>query len=380
MYKIAHIARPIAGVGVYIKLLVKHIDDQKFENFLICNTLDKELIIKDKSQKEIPKFQVNLRRELNLLKDVKCLFSIINLLKKNKPDIIHCHSAKAGILGRIAGAYLKIPTIYTPHAFSYLSGENSLKRILFLTVEKGFRFLPSRIIACSNSEYNRAVNELHFKKNKVYIWNNSIEDITELKPSKLLDKLPKEFICSIGRPSYQKNIKMLLEVILQVKNSIKDVHLVLLGIGLESAKIDQLKEFIKNNHLVKNITMIPWLEREEALSILKEGYMYISSARYEGLPYSVIEALSLSKPCVVTKVDGNKDLIIDNYNGYLTELENTKNMTEKILLIFNEKERTEQMSKNSRKEYLNKYNIEKNINELEKIYLSEIAQYFQDIT
>ncbi len=373
MYKIAHIARPIAGVGVYVKLLVKHIDDQKFENFLICNKQSEEVIIKDKSQNEIPKFQVNLRRELNLLKDVKCLFSIINLLKKNKPDIIHCHSAKAGILGRIAGAYLKIPTVYTPHAFSYLSGVSSLKRTLFIIIEKIFRFLPSKIIACSNSEYNRAVNELHFKKNKVYIWNNSIEDIAELKPSKLLDKLPKEFICSIGRPSYQKNIKMLLEVILQVKKSSKDIHLVLLGIGIESAEIDQLKEFIKNNDLDKNITMMPWLEREETLSILKESYMYISSARYEGLPYSVIEALSLSKPCVVTKVDGNKDLIIDNYNGYLTELENTKNMAEKIISIFNEKELIKVMSNNSRKEFINKYNIGKNINNLEEIYTSEIG-------
>ncbi len=373
MYKIAHIARPISGVGVYVKLLVKHIDNQKFENILIYNKQGEEVIIKDKSQNEIPKFQVNLRRELNLLKDIKCLFNIINLLKKNKPDIIHCHSAKAGILGRIAGAYLRIPTVYTPHAFSYLSSKKSLKRTLFLTIEKVFRFLPSRIIACSNSEYNRAVNELHFKKNKVYIWNNSIEDMIELTPSKITEKLPKKFICSIGRPSYQKNVKMLLEVILQIKNNIKDVHLVLLGIGRESAEIDKLKEYVKNNDLDKNITMISWLEREETMSIVKESYMYISSARYEGLPYAVIEALSLSKPCVVTNVDGNKDLITDNYNGYLTEQENTKNMAERILSIFNEKELTKQMSVNSRKEFLKKYNIEKNINELEKIYLCEIA-------
>lgn len=373
MYKIAHIARPIAGVGVYVKLLVKHIDNQKFENFLICNKQEEEFIIKDKSQKEIPKFQVNLRRELNLLKDVKCLFSIIFLLKKNKPDIIHCHSAKAGILGRIAGAYLKIPTVYTPHAFSYLSSENSLKRTFFLTIEKVFRFLPSRIIACSNSEYNRAVNELHFKKNKVYIWNNSIEDIIELKPSKIIKKLPEKFICSIGRPSYQKNIEMLLETMLHTKKRIEDIHLVLLGIGLQSPLLDNLKEFIEKNDLTSNITLIPWLERTEAMSILETCYIYVSSSRYEGLPYSIIEALSLAKPCIVTKVDGNIDLIKNGYNGYLIKLGDTKEMAERIISIFNKKERIKLMSNNSRKEYLNKYNIEKNINSLEEIYLTEIG-------
>jgi len=373
MYKIVHIARPVTGVGVYIDLLVNNIDDQKFKSFLISNMQDKTFEIKNRSQKEITQFHVNLIREINLVKDIKCLYQTIKFLKKIKPDIIHCHSAKAGFLGRLAGAYLKIPTVYTPHAFSYLSSENKLKRTLFKSIEKLFRFLPSKMIACSNSEYNRAINDLNYKKNKLYIWNNSIEDIIELKPSRIIKDLPKKFICSIGRPSYQKNIEMLLEMMLHAKKRIEEIHLVLLGIGLQSPMLDNLKEFIKKNNLTSNITLIPWLERAEAMSILETCYIYVSSSRYEGLPYSIIEALSLAKPCIVTKVDGNIDLIENGYNGYLVELGDAKDLAKRIISIYNEKELIKGMSNNSRKEYIDKYNIKKNINNLEEIYISEIG-------
>ena len=374
MYKIVHIARPVAGVGVYINLLVNHIDNKNFQSFLICNEQDNNIEIKDKSQKTIPQFYVNLIREINVFKDIKCLYQIIRLLRKINPNLIHCHSAKAGFLGRIAGAYLKIPTVYTPHAFSYLSSKNKLKRTLFRGVEKLFRLLPSKIIACSLSEYNRAVNDLKFKKNKLYIWNNSVEDNIDLKPSKLLEMLPSKFICSIGRPSYQKNIEMLIETTTHLKKNIKDIHLVLMGIGLYSPTIDKIKKIINENDLTKNITLIPWLERAEMMSILKASYMYVSSSRYEGLPYAIIEALSLAKPCVVTNVDGNKDLIINNYNGYLVELGKGKTMSEKIISIFNNIDIAKTMSENSRKEYENKYDIKKNIYNIEKIYITEIGK------
>lgn len=372
MYKIVHIARPVAGVGVYINLLAKYLDNKKFQNILICNEQENIVEIKDKLKKSIPQYHVNLVREINLYNDSKCLNSIIGLLREIKPDIIHCHSAKAGFLGRLAGVYLKIPTLYTPHAFSYLSAENNIKKRAFKFIEKIFCLLPSKLLACSPSEYNRALTELKFKKEKLYLWNNSIEEIITLKPSKLLDELPDKFICSIGRPSYQKNIEMLLDAMSILIKREKNIQLVLLGAVLNTLSTHKIKTLIKEKGLTHNITLIPWLKREETLSILKASAIYVSTSKYEGLPYSVIEALSLKKPCVVTNVDGNKDLITNNYNGFLIPLNNSSEMADKINIIFNDEELQKQFSKKSKEEYLKKYNIKYTIKELEKIYLSEI--------
>ncbi len=188
MIRIVHIARSVGGIGVYINLLVKHIDESCFENIVICNQKEKVVKIQDSSNVKTPLFHVNLKREINIINDIACLKKIISLLKKIKPDIIHCHSAKAGFLGRMAGAYLKIPTAYTPHAYSYLSAETTFKRAVFKSVEKVFRYFPSTTIACSLSEYNRAINDLKIQKNKVFLWNNSIENNIVFKPSVVINK------------------------------------------------------------------------------------------------------------------------------------------------------------------------------------------------
>ena len=368
---VAHIARPTAGVGTYISLLTSHINANKFQNLLICNKEDQEFKFSDSLDNPIKRIDINIAREINLIKDIKCLYQIIKLLRKDRPDLIHCHSAKAGILGRLVGSYLKIPTLYTPHAFSYLSAENKIEKFIYKNTEILFRFLPSSILACSNSEYNRAIYELKFKKRNVFLWNNSIEKSRTLKLSKI--KLPNEYICSVGRPSFQKNMEMLIEAIYYVKKSVKNIHLVLLGSGLSSPYLLKIEKMIKKRNLEKNIRLVSWLKREEALRIINDSVLYLSSSRYEGLPYAVIEALSLSKPCIVTNVDGNKDLIKDNYNGFLIEVGDSKNMANKIISILKSKEELKRMSKNSGSSFLDNYDIEKNIFELEDIYLSKIS-------
>ncbi len=367
MIKIVHIARPIAGVGVYISLLTKYID-KEFENSIICNKKENTINLKDSYGNNIETHHIAITRKINFINDIKCIIKIIKILKKENPDIIHCHSAKAGILGRLAGLYLKKKVFYTPHAYSFLSSNKLFKRVIFLGVEKIFNFLPSRTIACSNSEYKRTINDLGFNKEKVFVWNNSIEENITLENSDIINKLPDKFICSIGRPSYQKNTKLLVKAIIEVREKIKNIHLVILGAGLYSPSLEEIKDLIKQNSLENNITIIPWLERSKTLAVLAKSEFCVSTSRYEGLPYALIEALALSKPCIVTNVDGNKDLIIDGINGFLVAPEK-KQIANKIAFLLNNPKETDRMSLKSRQEFLNKYNITHNISNLEKIYL-----------
>lgn len=363
MLKIVHIAKPVGGVGVYIDLLTQHLDKDSFEHTILYNREEVEL--KENLLKIA--FHIPIIREIKWNTDFKCLRVIIKLLKELEPDRIHCHSAKAGILGRIAGAYLKIPTFYTPHGYSYLSAESKIKVKFFKGIEKCFRFFPARTIACSESEYNRAVNDLKIKKRKVLLWNNSIEDIEMTIPLKIKYKLPEYFICSIGRPSYQKNTDLLVKTILETKKTIKEIHLVVLGVGLYSPSYNKVKKFIEQNGLTKNITLIPWSKREETIAVLRKSKFYLSTSRYEGLPYSVIEALALSKPCIVTNVDGNKDLIKDGQNGFLIE-EDSIRLSKGIVELYQNDALLKRMSLEARKIFENNYDIKKNSNLLECIY------------
>jgi glycosyltransferase involved in cell wall biosynthesis len=371
MIKIMHIGRPVTGVGVYIHLLTKHINQDKFCNKLICNKNDAIIEPRTKSGDLIETFHADFSREINPVSDCKAIIQTIRILKKEKPDIVHCHSAKPGIVGRIAALLLKIKVIYTPHAYSYLSADSKFKKKFFFLIEKAFGYTSAKTLACSKSEYERAVNGLKINPKKVFLWNNSIEDKIITQKSTILEQLPNQFICIIGRPSYQKNIELLLESLFLAKKKIDTIHLVILGAGEKTVHLQILKDKIKEYNLDDNVTIIHWLERPKSLAVLEKSLFCISTSRYEGLPYSLIEAIALSKPCIVTNVDGNKDLIIDEFNGFLVSF-NKEEIAKKIILLFKNQDLNFEMGNNSRVNFLKKYDITKNIIDLEKVYFQMI--------
>lgn len=368
MVKIIHLARPVAGVGVYIQLLCKYLDSSNFQNEIILNSNDENINIVNDSNEKIKEYNSKLTREISFVNDLVSLYQIIKILRTQKPDILHCHSAKSGILGRIAGTVLRIKTIYTPHAYSYLSAESKKKKFVLKAIEIFFGFFPTYTVACSNSEYNRTINDLKISKAKAFVWKNSIENISKVKKSSYLKNIPKDYVCSIGRPSFQKNTELLVQAILEVKGKNPNIHLVILGVGFYSPTLKKIEVFILENNLSNNITLIPWLDRSESLSILKNSLLYVSSSRYEGLSYAVIEALALSKPCVLTNVDGNKDIVKNNCNGFLVE-QNSDELASKISKILDNRYLRIKMGEISRKEFENFYQIKNNIENLENLYL-----------
>ncbi len=105
----------------------------------------------------------------------------VRIIKKERPDLIHCHSAKGGIVGRAAGFLTHTRTFYTPHAFSFLSAQSVVKRNIFLFIECITKF-NARLLACSESEKIMGVNMVHYKKDRAFVWNNAVPDaINELK-------------------------------------------------------------------------------------------------------------------------------------------------------------------------------------------------------
>lgn len=368
MKKILHIARPLSGVGVYVSLLTKHIDNDKFINIIACNKLDNNILITNSIGEKIQHFNIPLKREISFLSDLKCIIELIKIIKKQNPDILHCHSAKAGIIGRIVGFLLKRKTFYTPHAYSYLSTNNKIKKSIYFFVEKILALLPNLTLACSVSEYNKSLNDLKITKRKVLVWKNSIERIIYTRAPTEYTLKNQDYICAIGRPSFQKNTLLLIKSILVAKKDLPNIQLVILGVGFYSPDKEVIEIFIKKYNLEKNITLIPWLKREESLHLLKNSKFLVSTSRYEGLPYSVIEAFALSKPCLLSNVDGHRDIIINNYNGFLAQ-ENSKDISKKIIIMLKNKALLKEMSFNSRTFFEEFFLIEKNIKKLENIYL-----------
>jgi glycosyltransferase involved in cell wall biosynthesis len=368
--KIGHVLHSVGGVDVSLRFILENSDPSQFENIVIHGISDTKDAFYDKNSVLIREYKLPIYREINFVNDLISILRTYQILKKEKPDLIHCHSAKGGVIGRIGAILTGIPILYTPQAFSYLSSFNSVKRNVFLQIEKLLSKGNGTLLACSNSERERALKEVGFSDKKVLLFNNAIRPLTEIKALSIKKTWPDNYICTVGRPCYQKNIDEMIRVFCEVKKQ-HDIHLVIMGVGHHADELRMIKKMINDLHLSSNITLLDWTSREDVLHIISKTELYISTARYEGLPYAVIESLALSIPCIVSNCDGNRDLIIDNYNGYLINEKDTAGFSDKVIHLLNDKVKRAVFATNAKKSFELNYNIIDKINDLEDIYLSQ---------
>ncbi len=365
--KIAHILNSVGGVDVSLRLILENCNPNQFEHIIVHGQNDTKVNFVNKDHRKLIDYKLSIQREISPLNDFKAIYNTIKILKAENPDIIHAHSAKGGIIGRVASIFFNTKVLHTPQAYSYLSSPKGLKRKIFLVIEKFFKNINSILVASSPSELNRGINDVGYKRKNTNLFNNSINPI-ELDNDQISISLPSDFICSVGRPSFQKNIEMMVEVIREVKKVIPKIHLVILGVGEYSPNKKNIEKLINKYTLEQNITLVPWMYRGEIFKIIKKSKFYISTARYEGLPYSIIESLALKKACVVTNTDGNRDLVKNEINGYVVEENDIKTMANRIFTLYNNDEKRKVFEHNAFESFKSNYNIENNILNIERIY------------
>ena len=369
--KILFILHAVGGVGVWLRIILAELDPKLFDFVIIHGKTDTDTAFTDKNGTQVKTYTTTIDRNINFFKDYRAIKDCIGFVDKENPDVIHCHSSKAGVIGKIAGAIKKKPVLYTPHAYSFLNTESILKQKIYLTLEQLFSKFNNKVLACSVSEKNRAIKEVGHKKKKVLVFENGIKPIQKTERLSINKTWPETYICSVARPSFQKNVELTIEVIRQVKEQIASIHIVIMGVGFHSPNLEKVKKLITLYQLEENITLLPWTEREDIFHIINKASLYISTARYEGLPYAVIEAMALKKSFVVTDADGNRDLIEDGENGYLIANENSAHFATKIIALL-EEEQTRKVFENKSIEKFNaRFNIENTIPILEQLYLKE---------
>jgi len=368
--KVLHIGHAVGGVDVYIRQIISHINTDKFELIIAHGTDDTKENYVDKNGNSIKEYKIGISRNIHPIKDFVATMKLISIIQNEKPDVIHAHSSKGGVLARVASLFYKTKVLYTPNAFSFLSTSNKLKRSIFIGVEKVLKPF-SILLASSYSEAKRGLNQVGFDTSNVIVFENSVPPITEEQTQKASSiTLPEKYICSIGRPSYQKNIEEMVEVYRKVSQKVPDVYMVLMGVGFYSPNLDNVKRLLKEYQLENKFILIPWISREDVFPVIKKSLLYISTARYEGLPYSIIESLSIGKACVVSDCDGNRDLVDHAQNGFvIPEEELSDKMPDAILELIHNPELRTQFEQQSKEKFEQRYNIYNNISKMEAIYL-----------
>lgn len=365
--KVLHITQVSGGIQTYLEQLFKNIDHTKFEMILACPAERKSIF--DMAQKyNINCIELNLKHEISPFSDIKDIYNIVKLVKKVKPHILHSHSSKAGMLTRLASPFFKPVTLYTPNAYAYL-GQQGFKRKLLLTIEKIAKPFTDYILAASQSEAMRSINDLKFKDKKVLVFPNSIELLEPDKLSSLTSK-QQAVVTMVGRLVKQKNPLMYLEVCKLVTSKRDNVTFRIIGAGFDDQLKAEIEQYIKLNKLEEKIEIIYWMDRNEMLDKIRATEVFVMTSAFESFGYVAAEAQMLEIPVVATNVDGLNEIVKDGETGFLVEPNDSLTMSEKIIYTLDNPEIARDMGRKGRIRVIDKFHIKKNIKILEDIYLN----------
>lgn len=284
---------------------------------------------------------------------LKTLLQMRRYIKTNGIKIVHSHGNGAGLYSRILK--LLCPKIKVIHTFHGITNKyNSwYKYIANLIIGKGLKYLTNDFILVSNGEKQLGIQLGFINHRKSHIIYNGINDTGE-KPTKSNQELN---IVTLSRFDFQKNMDMAFSIAQQFKED-KNVIFTWVGNGEDFQRLKDLsfKEKI-------NINFVGF--SNEPIKYLKEADIYLSTSRFEGLPYSLIEAASVGLPIIATDVEGNNECVKDKKSGFLFNTVDQGVSCIKELLNDSIRKR---MGHQSRQFFLENFTIEKMIHKIISIY------------
>lgn len=279
---------------------------------------------------------------------------IKDAVSKYNPDIIHAHDVKASIYASLFSKNIKI--ISHIHGNDLNMRKVTLKSLLYLIVSKKFK----HIFWVSDS----SLKDYRFYKSickKSSILVNIVNKSMILKKSRE-EEIKENFdAIYVGRLIELKNPMRLLKIFSKVITEIPSATIAIIGTG---NMYDEIKEYIENNKLDKNIFLLSF--KDNPYVYIKKSKMMLLTSIYEGTPMCAVEAMCLGKPVISTPTDGMVNLIEQNVNGFLSNDDNE--LSEKIINLINNKLELEEMSKNA-----DKYSTK--MNDIKK-YKKEIDFYY----
>ena len=289
----------------------------------------------------------NFTRSISPKKDIKAFFELRRIVKEIDPDVIHLHSSKAGAIGRLAISGRKYNLYYTPHGYSFLMRDSSaVKRGIYFILEAVCSLSRCTTVSCSTIEHKET---LKLTKRAVCV-NNAVNTAKLDALTRDIETLEHPFtVCTLGRVCFPKNPSLFNKIAL----AMPDVRFLWIGDGE-----------MRDELTAPNIEVTGWLEREEAVKRLAEADAYIMTSLWEGLPLSLLEAMYMKLPCIVSDFLGELDLIRSGETGYVC-----KNIEDYVKAINEIREGgAAEYAEKAYGEILRSYNTEVQKAEYDKVY------------
>lgn len=252
---------------------------------------------------EIP----DLQRAIHPTKDMRAYQQICGVLKKTKPDLLACHSSKAGLLGRLAAKSSAIPVVFTAHGWAFTVGVSPLSRLIYWVLEKFASYFSDQIITVSQYDRNLAIRTHIAGPRKITAIHNGMPETTpqirEIKSNVPLNLL------MVARIGPQKDHQRLLRVLWGCLDMGWTLNLAGGGDDLE------LRQMVEKMGFADRVNFLG--EREDISDLMAKADVYLLISNWEGLPLTILEAMRSGLPVIASNVGGVSEAVVHGQTGYL---------------------------------------------------------------
>ena len=373
--KLVHIVTRMntGGVAILISDLVSGLDSNTYEVHLItgkCSPGEEDYI----RARGINLGEVRLdsmSRSLRPIMDLKAFLALIRVLQRLNPDIVHTHTFKAGLLGRVAAraATPKAKVVHTFHGHllqGYFSRtatrvlvftERNLARISDVLITMGNEVKKNSLEAKIGKENQYVVSFPGVRLNQPNLQNQQVMKFKEVYEGQMI-------FTFVGRLSPIKRCDRILD--LARSSALKEIpiHFLIIGDG-------ELREELERESAGLPVTFVGWQSSIEDWLAASDVAILLSDN--EAVPLAMIEAGYASLPVIATNVGSMSDVVVNEVNGYLVDT-NMNDIVEKVLLIAKNPSLRDQMGSTGRIMAIEHFSVPAMIAEHEEIYSQLISR------
>src|ERR1017187_1972563 len=247
-----------------------------------------------------------LNKPIQPVRDLICLFQVIHELRRIRPEIIAAHTSKAGVVGRIAGKLVGIPSSFTPHGLSFINRKTGGVIRFRLALERIAANLGGTLIAVCEAERSLALRYLANSRLRVSTIYNGLPDYGV----KVERSEGPVVITMIARFDVQKDHLTLIRALASIDRSEWELRLAGTGPLLSSTE-----QVVKECGLEKRVRFMGHCENTAEL--LAESDIFVLISKYEAFPISILEAMRAGLPIIATDTGGVSEAIENEECGFL---------------------------------------------------------------
>ncbi|WP_085713168.1 MULTISPECIES: glycosyltransferase [unclassified Pseudomonas] len=322
MKKILHVAETIkGGVATVIRTISASPEDEQANYELVYLVpQDQEKELHGIAPQQIRTFERTGRNVPSLL---RFAWRLMQVMLKEKPDVVHLHSTFSGVIGRCVCVLLrpwrKPKIVYCPHAFSFLMESSPIKQKVYAWIERVLQKVTDTIICVSQYEMDKAA-AFGIERKRMRLIYNGIHPKDEERKAE--DPQPIHLLF-VGRLDYQKGFDVLLKA--YAKTGRNDLKLTVVGSAVNEATVECPP--------MDGVQYLPWVTPAEVNALYQQADALIVPSRWEGFAMVPLEGMALGLPVIASDCTSLPELVTHGVSGYVFPTGDHHALADRLKLI-----------------------------------------------